>query len=597
MPKKKVPVKYTSRDFASIKEDLIDHAKRYYADTYKDFSEASFGSLMLDTVAYVGDILSFYLDYQANESFLHTAVEYDNVIKLSKQLGYKFKGPPSSHGIATFYVLVPANSSGNGPDTAYMPILLKGSEFSSVDGNNFILTENTHFSDSNNEIVVGRVNTTTGLPTYFAVKAHGRVISGRMVQDAIDIGEYQRFRRIKLAGENIAEVVTVVDSDGHEYFEVPYLSQNVVWKELYNTGANVESARSILKPVVVPRRFIVEQERDQTFLQFGYGSVDEISTSSVAEPNRVVLNMHGKDHIVDEFLDPSKLIATDKFGVAPSNTTMYAVYRQNTTDSVNVSVESLTNVANPRFKFLDVGNLDASIVQFVIGSLEVTNESPITGDVSIPSAEELKRRAMDEFATQNRAVTRQDYISTTYSMPPQFGAVKRCNIVQDTDSFKRNLNMYLISENADGTLVATVTIIKENLKVWLNKNRMIHDTIDILDARIVNLGIEFTAIASSNVNKFDALNAGTIAIKEAFEITADIGEPFYITDVHKALRNVSSIIDVVDVKITNKNGGIYSDSELNIDNSMSPDGRFITVPEDVIWEIKIPNTDIKGTIK
>jgi hypothetical protein len=66
---KKVPIKYTSRDFNDIKFDLVEYAKRYYPDTYQDFSEASFGSLMLDTVAYVGDILSYYLDYQANESF------------------------------------------------------------------------------------------------------------------------------------------------------------------------------------------------------------------------------------------------------------------------------------------------------------------------------------------------------------------------------------------------------------------------------------------------------------------------------------------------------------------------------------------------
>ena len=67
--KRAYPIKYTSRDFESIKRDLVEHAKRYYPDNYKDFSENSFGSLMLDTVSYVGDILSFYLDYAVNESF------------------------------------------------------------------------------------------------------------------------------------------------------------------------------------------------------------------------------------------------------------------------------------------------------------------------------------------------------------------------------------------------------------------------------------------------------------------------------------------------------------------------------------------------
>ena len=62
MSKKKIPISYTARDFNSIKENLVDHARRYYPDTYRDFSEASFGSLLLDSVAYIGDVLSYYID-------------------------------------------------------------------------------------------------------------------------------------------------------------------------------------------------------------------------------------------------------------------------------------------------------------------------------------------------------------------------------------------------------------------------------------------------------------------------------------------------------------------------------------------------------
>ena len=113
MPKKKnIPIKYTSRDFQSIKEDLIDHAQRYYSDTYKDFSVASFGSLMIDTVAYVGDVLSFYLDYQVNESFLDSAIEYDNVRRLASNYGYNYTNNSNSYGIISAFVIVPSNSDG-----------------------------------------------------------------------------------------------------------------------------------------------------------------------------------------------------------------------------------------------------------------------------------------------------------------------------------------------------------------------------------------------------------------------------------------------------------------------------------------------------
>jgi len=106
MSNKIIPIKYTSRDFTSIKNDLTEYAKRYYPDSFKDFNEASFGALMLDTVAYVGDILSFYLDYQINESFIDTAVEYNNIIRLARQQGYKIPGDPSSFGEVSLFVIV-----------------------------------------------------------------------------------------------------------------------------------------------------------------------------------------------------------------------------------------------------------------------------------------------------------------------------------------------------------------------------------------------------------------------------------------------------------------------------------------------------------
>ena len=109
MPDKKVLINYTNKDFNSIKRDLEEHARRYYPDTYKDFSENSFGSYILDTVSYVGDMLSFYIDYQVNESFLETAVEYENVRRLARNTGYSFTGRPAAFGIATFYVVIPAN--------------------------------------------------------------------------------------------------------------------------------------------------------------------------------------------------------------------------------------------------------------------------------------------------------------------------------------------------------------------------------------------------------------------------------------------------------------------------------------------------------
>ena len=597
MAKKHVPIKYTSRDFASIKRDLEDYAKRYYPESYRDFSEASFGSLMLDTVAYVGDILSFYLDYQVNESFLDSAIEYENIIRLSRQLGYKYPGKPTSYGIASLYVMVPANASGIGPDTNYLPVLQKGSILSSNDGKNFNLSENVDFADPNNEVVTGRVNETTGTPTHFVVKTYGKVISGDIVEASITVGPHERFMKKNLVGTDIAEVISVFDSEGHEYFEVEHLSQNIVFREVANRGSNTDTVKNLLKPFVVPRRFVVERTAGLTTLQFGYGSEDQIKSNMIADPSEVVLKMHGKEHVSDSSFDPANILSTDKFGVVPSHTILNVVYRQNNAEDMNVAANALTKITNSKFIFKDVATLSDSQVQFVANSLQVSNDRPISGDISLPTSDEIRTRAMDHFATQNRIVTKQDYVSYVYSMPPKFGAVKRASVVRDSDSFKRNLNLYVMSEASDGSLTATNNEIKQNLKTWINRSKMVHDTIDILDGTIINLGINFKIITQERRNKFDVLNNATKTLSEHLLLYPDFGESFKISNIYSVLNSADGVLDTTDVVVVNKVGGSYSDAFYDLRRNMSADGRLISFEDNLIWEIKFPFVDVKGAIQ
>ena len=211
------------------------------------------------------------------------------------------------------------------------------------------------------------------------------------------------------------------------------------------------------------RRFVVEQQAEDLFLQFGFGSESELTSDSVIDPADLVLQQHGRDHITDTSFDPNKLMSTDKFGVGPANTTLRILYRINTIDNVNASTAALNQIGDAILEFNNVATLDAAKVADVRNSMEVSNELPITGDISLPSSDEIRRRTIDVFATQNRIVTKQDYISYVYSMPPRFGAIKRCNVVQDLDSLKRNLNLYVISEGVNGKLTATSGTIKKNL--------------------------------------------------------------------------------------------------------------------------------------
>jgi len=600
MPKKIVPIKYTSRDFESIKSDLVEHAKRYYPNTYRDFTEASFGALMLDTVSYIGDVLSFYLDYQTNESFLDTAAEFDNVIKIGRQFGYKHNNTNSSTGVASFYISVPANVTSLGPSLDYLPILKKGSVISTRDGIRFILNEDIRFDNPNNLIKVLRTDPTTGRPLYYAVKAIGQVISGVITSERITVGAYERFRKISLSQLDIVEIISVKDSEGNEYYETDYLSQNVIYKSVTNKNANdSQLAKEVLKPFIVPRRFVVEKNIRETILQFGASSDVYINDTNtmLTEPSKVVMDMHGKDYISSTYFDPTRLATSDKLGIAPSNTVLTVTYRYNLTNNFNnFAANSLVDVVSAELQFKNESSLIKDYVDIVRSSLEVTNEAPILGDSSDLDSEELKIRIKNSFATQNRAVTKNDYTSLVYSMPSKFGSVKRVNVVRDDNSLKRNLNMYVICLGEDGFLTEPNITVKNNIKTWLLKSKMINDSIDILNAKVVNYGINFQAIGRADRPKYDVLSDAIAQLKKDFLLMPEIGETFSISSIYDSLKKVDGILDVTKVVIEEKVGGIYSDASFSFKENISADNRYIKVPLNVIMELKYPNDDIKGTI-
>ena len=582
---KKPKIDYTSRDFNSIKGDLVDYARRYYPETFRDFSINSFGSLMLDTVSYVGDILSFYLDYQVNESFLSTATEYNNILKLSKQMGLKPDLSPASFGMLTFFVLIPAD----------------GSTFKTSDGRIFSLLEDIDFADvSQNEVVVGQVNNETSVPTSYAVRAKGQAISGELSVHEAVIGSYQRFRQVQVPGQNITEIVSVIDSEGNPYFEVDYLTQNTVYTSILNKGADSQTVTNILKPIAVPRRYVVSYETNQVTLQFGFGTNE--NEASVLDPANVLTNTHGKNYITDDSFDPNTLIKTDSLGVSPSNTVLRVIYRVNSTFNTNAGEGTINQVLVPLFDFNSAESLDLSVVSSVRSSLEVINEEAFVGVNPLPSVDELKQRAYGVYSMQNRIVTKDDLITATYNMPRKYGTVKKAAAYQDSDSFnQRNINLYVISSNTNGDLQVANNTIKNNLKTYLTRFKMINDTIDILDAKIINLQIEFKIITFADTDKFAALNAAKSNLGAFFarRKNFEIGESFLLSDVYNVLKNTPAVLDVTEVDVLTKVGSGYSSTNFNASLTKNRDrsGRRILCPKDSIFEIKYPNVDIVGTVE
>jgi len=589
-----LPIDYTHREFSTIRRDLMDLAERYYPENFQDFSDASFASMMIDAVAYVGDQLSFYLDYNVNESFLDTAFQRQNIVRHGRILGYKDPGRASTYGTATLYVLVPADSTGLGPDTAYIPILARGSSFSSQTGLSFVLTENVDFSNPSNPIVVARVADDTGTPTYYAIKASGNVVSGQFSQESVSVGAFQRFLTVKLSDANISEIISVVDSEGNLYYEVDYLSQDMVFKEVQNNNYLNDNVPSIIKPFLVSRKFIVERGAYGTTLQFGSG--DAAESDVVVNPQSVALDIFGKSYVTDSTFDPTRLTKNQNFGICPANTNLTVTYRATNPMNSNVAAGALNKVNQSLMNFDNSTSLSDATMREIRNSLEVFNETPIIGAVTSPSATEIKRRVFDTFPTQNRAVTQADYENITYRMPAKYGSIKRVSVQKDPESVKRNLNLYVISEDSFGKLIKTNSTIKNNLKTWLNQYRMINDTIDILDPFVINLGVEFVVKPTAEFNRSAVLSRAIATLSDHFSKTYFIGEPLYISDIYSALKEERGILDVIKVKLVNKSGGDYSSVIFSVEKNLSPDGSYLMCPKNAVFEIKYPDIDLKGKI-
>jgi len=594
---KKTPIKYTSRDFDSIKEDLLSHAKRYYSEEWKDFSKSTINSLLIDSVAYIGDVLSYYLDYQANESFLDTAIEYKNIRNHARALGYKYAGTPSTYGTVSLFCLVPSNSDGSAPNPAYIPTLQQGTAFAAPGGGRYTLTEDVRFDNPKNEIIAARFNDTTGATTFWAIKAFGQIVSGVFQRITVDLSDssFEKFRKVKIGSNNITDVISVVDADGNKYYEVENLAQETVLIETTNKTAKSDGVRSILKPYIAARRFVLEQDDTGTYLQFGFGS-EATTTDGLADPSRVVLEMHGKTSISKTSFDPSKLLGTTKLGIAPALTTLTVVAKTNSINNINSGAGTITSIKSPKVIFDDIQSLASATVNSVVRSLEVSNEEPILGSTSDITREELKIRAKTHYATQNRAVTQQDYEAMIYNMPKKFGIIKRVNVVNDPSATNRRLAIYVISEGTGASLSTTNSKIKSNVKNWIMQYKGLNDVIDIYDAKIVNFGIDFKIVLDERFSQFDIIGRCVAELRKYFSNQLYIGEPIYLTRLYSILGKVEGVADVKRVTINHKTGVLYSVTNVDFDELLSRDGSYIRTPKNAIMELKYPDSDIKGII-
>jgi hypothetical protein len=592
----KFKINYLSRDFASIKDDLKGYAKRYYGNTFSDLSEASINSFLIDSVAYVGDMLSYYLDYQANESFLATAVEPKNIYKLSKELGYKKTFSSTATGIISLYVLIP--SKDGVPDFSSAPNIRKGSALQSADGLRTYLLNEDIIIDSEiigNKYVVAQTNA-VGNPTYFAVKVEAPIISGVIKVSNITVGDFKKFNKIFLPDITTVEIISVVDSDGNEYYEVPNLSQNIVYRSYVN-DENSSGVKYSLRTVSAQRRYVFDVDVTVPYLMFGgkqYRPDDDLTINPVAEPGKFVLERYNTDYLSEDYFEPNRLLNGDQFGIGPDNTTLTITYRSNTNGNNNAATGDIVKISNLEYNFKNtLVSIDTQ--NTIINSIQVVNEAPVVGDGLDISYDELKDLSGMIYQAQNRAVTAKDYETLTYMLPSKYGSIKRAKAERDPDSVKNNINLYVICQDSVGLLQKPNLKIKDNLKYWLSGYKMITDTVDILDAKIINLGIDFQIVVDPNASKAETLDLVKRQLAFVFSAKAQIGQNFNKLDVLREIRKIKAVLDITALNIKNLTGIEYSPTGFNIKQNSSPDENIIYIPKNAIYEIRYPTTDINGT--
>lgn len=598
MPTNKPEINYLSRDFEAIKNELVEYAKRYYPNQYSDFTEASFGSFILDAVAYIGDVMSFQLDYQSNENLMASAINRDNILKIAKQMGYKDPLSPNTTGFVTVYVAVPSAANNTGPDLDYLPVLKEGTSFNSIDGAVFVLTEDIDFSESDTEFIVSEVDDTTGIPTKYAARRKAPIASGLI--EKIDKVVPNRsstdgFLRLEIPESEVIEIISVTDIEGNVYYEVDSLTQDIVYKSFINDNTTSSNTLKVLMPTVAARRFIVEYNDDVAVLIFGNGAEDSTSAlDSINDPTRVVLQKHGKDYISSTILDPTALTKTRRLGIGPSNTTLTITYRYNSSSILSAAANAINEVSEAVFVFSTAAT-DQATKDAITNSLEVENEEPIAGNRTVFSDEELKQVAAGFMAAQNRIVTTQDYESFSYRLPSEFGSIKRAYAKRDDFSPRRAINLYVLDEDAVGNLVQANQATKDNLKTWLSRHKTISDSVDILDGRIVNFGIRFSFVSSPNYSLIDARVAAEERLR--FELGKRkyyFGESIDVSHLTKIINDVEQVIDVTKFEVYSITGAPYSDIEYDFIRNTTSDGRFIKLQDDFIFEIKNLETTITG---
>ena len=604
-------IKYISRDFNNIRAELINFSQTYFPNTYTDFSPTSPGMMFMEQVAYVSDVMSFYLDNQIQETYLQYARQFDNLYDLAYMFSYK----PKTTGLASvdvdIFQQVPAVTSGGEkiPDYSYALLISDNATVSSPSGKNFVIQDSIDFSvsSSNDPTTVSIAQITANEPEYFLLKKTRKAVSGTINSTTFTAGAYQQFPTFQISAVNIGGIIDIFDSNNNQYYEVDYLGQDLIYEGIKNTNVNdpnnytnSDDTPYILKTKSTNRRFVTRFLNETTLqIQFGAGQPIQVDEFITPNSDNVGIGLPFEQNKLTTAYSPTNFIFTNSYGIAPSNTTLTVRYLTGGGVSSNINAGQLNSIVSSNISFVTSQISDTSLAQYVFDSVAVNNPIAASGGQDGDSIEEIRQNALSNFNTQLRNVTADDYLVRALSMPSKFGNISKAwtQKPKATDP-NTTLDMYVLTLDVNGNLTTASTSLKNNLKTYLNQYRMIGDTVDIKDAFIINLACDFEIITLPNFNNNEVLAQCLTALQRFFSIdNYSINQPIVLRDITVLLDNVAGVQTVQNLAITNKAGESsgYSKYAYSIEGA-TQGGVIYPSLDPSIFEVKYPSNDIKGRV-
>ena len=615
----KKDVKYLNKDFSQLKKSLVDFAKVYYPNTYKDFNEASVGMMFIEMAAYVGDVLSYYVDYQFKESMLVNSEERQNIIDSARSLGYRVKVSTPSVTSLDVYQLVPSKTDANGeivPDLTYAQIIKPGMTAISDNGVSFITNFPVDFTvDTKNdplEISVYQRNS-SGQPEFYVLKKTVVASAGQIITKTVAVSDPTSFYRLELAETNVVGIMDMYDSDGNRWYETEYLAQDMVPIDSENIFKNDmvmskyrDTTPFLIKFLKTSRRFVTGTNSDDTtFIEFGAGT--NVKDDEIIIPNVNTVSNQSLFRTENVSYDPANFLSSKSYGQAPANTTLTIRYVVGGGVASNVNANSITNVTSVEFfgDITELPNLEQNLTSTVRRSIKVNNSIPAVGGMGSESNDSIRTNALANHSAQNRAVTQQDYIVRSYAMPSKYGSIAKAYATADqtVDTSKTNynpfaVNLYILCYNSQKKLITSNIAIQENLKTYLNQYRMLTDSVNIIDGYIINIGVDFGIIVYKNYNKRDVLTNCLTTVQAYFNIdNAQFCQPINLSRLELEISRVDGVQSVNYLKLKNLTvrDGDYSPYEYNI-QSATVDKIIYPSLDPSVFEVKYPTKDIVGKV-